>query len=375
MTTEAIRELESSATAVAALVADAAEPNVSQPIRDLEGACRDAQRAWSGSPVGYHSRIYYRNFEEPPAGARFSMEWGFMSAISNRTSGDWVEWTVDAAKEAIEAMGGDPDLTEAEATTERLRVALDESRGDVESVLSICLAETEDSLLEDFLEEARQLTALTDAEIRRALTPQGQFMSREAVAAEAGIQTPPHALLLAKVRSYEDAVAKCSALGSIARRAAGHIRRTSRGSNVTPAENRKVFIGHGGSDTWRELKDFIQDRLDLSWDEFNRVPIAGVTNTTRLAEMLDDASIALLVVTGEDEQADGSKHPRLNVVHEAGLFQGRLGFARAIVLLEEGCEEFSNISGLGQIRFPTGNIAASFEEVRRVLEREGIIPN
>ena len=63
----------------------------------------------------------------------------------------------------------------------------------------------------------------------------------------------------------------------------------------------------------------------------------------------------------------------MNVVHEAGLFQGRLGFTKAIVLLEEGCEEFSNIQGLGQIRFPKGNIAAAFEEIRRVLEREDLL--
>ncbi len=63
----------------------------------------------------------------------------------------------------------------------------------------------------------------------------------------------------------------------------------------------------------------------------------------------------------------------MNVVHEAGLFQGRLGFSRAIILLEEGCEEFSNIHGLGQIRFPKGNIKAVFEDVRQLLEREKII--
>jgi predicted nucleotide-binding protein len=61
------------------------------------------------------------------------------------------------------------------------------------------------------------------------------------------------------------------------------------------------------------------------------------------------------------------------VVHEAGLFQGKLGFTRAIVLLEEGCEEFSNIAGLGHIHFPSGNIGAAFEQVRLVMEREGLI--
>jgi predicted nucleotide-binding protein len=62
----------------------------------------------------------------------------------------------------------------------------------------------------------------------------------------------------------------------------------------------------------------------------------------------------------------------MNVIHEAGLFQGRLGFTKAIVVLEEGCAEFSNIQGLGQIRFPAGRISAAFEDIRQVLEREGL---
>lgn len=73
------------------------------------------------------------------------------------------------------------------------------------------------------------------------------------------------------------------------------------------------------------------------------------------------------------ERSDGVKTARANVIHEVGLFQGRLGFEKAIVLLEQGCEEFSNIVGITQIRFPPGNIKAIFEEVRRVLERERII--
>jgi predicted nucleotide-binding protein len=89
--------------------------------------------------------------------------------------------------------------------------------------------------------------------------------------------------------------------------------------------------------------------------------------------MLDGAAIAFLVLTAEDETADGRMQARMNVVHEVGLFQGRLGFTRAIVMLEEGCEEFSNIEGLGQIRFPKSNIRAAFHDVQLVLEREGLV--
>ena len=142
---------------------------------------------------------------------------------------------------------------------------------------------------------------------------------------------------------------------------------------ATRSTGKKVFIGHGGASAWKDLRDFIRDRLRLPWDEFNRVPVAGITNIARLSEMLDAAAVAFLVMTGEDEQADGKVQARMNVVHEAGLFQGRLGFTRAIVLIEDGCEEFSNIEGLGQIPFPKSNIREAFEEIRRVLEREGIL--
>jgi predicted nucleotide-binding protein len=81
-------------------------------------------------------------------------------------------------------------------------------------------------------------------------------------------------------------------------------------------------------------------------------------------------SFALLVMTGEDEMKDEMILVRQNVIHEAGLFQGWLGFNRAIVLLEDGTEEFSNIHGLQQIRFSKGRIAETYGEVLAVLKRE-----
>jgi predicted nucleotide-binding protein len=135
----------------------------------------------------------------------------------------------------------------------------------------------------------------------------------------------------------------------------------------------KIFIGHGRSPLWRELKEFLGERLNLECDEFNRESVAGISTTERLQKMLDSSSFAFLLMTGEDEHVDNTYHARENVIHEVGLFQGRLGARKAIILLEDGCNEFSNINGLGQIRFPRGKLSAAFEEIRRVLEREEII--
>jgi len=89
-----------------------------------------------------------------------------------------------------------------------------------------------------------------------------------------------------------------------------------------------------------------------------------------LEEMLTRSSFAILVMTGEDETSDGNFRARQNVIHEAGLFQGRLGFNKAIVLLEEDTEEFSNIHGIEQIRFKKENIKETFGEILAVLKRE-----
>ena len=47
----------------------------------------------------------------------------------------------------------------------------------------------------------------------------------------------------------------------------------------------KVFVGHGHSPCWRDLKEFIVDRLNLACDEFNRVSTAGFTIPERLNQM------------------------------------------------------------------------------------------
>ena len=144
-------------------------------------------------------------------------------------------------------------------------------------------------------------------------------------------------------------------------------------NSASPLRARRIFIGHGRSPLWRELKDFIVDRLKLPWEEFNREAVAGMTTSERLGTMLEQAAFAFLIMTAEEEHMDSTLHARPNVIHEVGLFQGYLGPRRAIVMVEDGCAEFSNITGLSQIQFPRGNISASFEEVRRVLERESLI--
>lgn len=132
-----------------------------------------------------------------------------------------------------------------------------------------------------------------------------------------------------------------------------------------------VFIGHGGaSPVWRELQGHLRDQQGYQVEAFEAGARSGHHIRDILDEMAGNSMFAVLVMTGEDEQADGTMRARENVVHEAGLFQGRLGFSRAVILLEEGVKPFSNLAGVQYIPFPKGHIRAAYGDVLATLRRE-----
>jgi len=131
-----------------------------------------------------------------------------------------------------------------------------------------------------------------------------------------------------------------------------------------------VFIGHGRNPQWKDLKDHLHEKHGYKIEAYEIGARAGHVIRDILEEMLDKSSFALLVMTAEDETSEGEFRARQNVIHEIGLFQGRLGFSRAIVLLEESTEDFSNLQGIDQVRFNKGNIKETYGEVLATLRRE-----
>jgi hypothetical protein len=132
----------------------------------------------------------------------------------------------------------------------------------------------------------------------------------------------------------------------------------------------KVFIGHGHNTQWRDLKEHLQDKHGLEVQAFETGARAGLSISDVLDEMLTNSSFATIVLTGEDKDANFNIHARENVIHELGLFQGRLGWRKTVALVEEGISEFSNIHGLQQIRFSKDHIKESFGELLATIKRE-----
>jgi|APEBP8051072266_1049373.scaffolds.fasta_scaffold00786_4 hypothetical protein len=136
--------------------------------------------------------------------------------------------------------------------------------------------------------------------------------------------------------------------------------------------DKSIFIGHGRSLIWHQLNTFLT-RRGLTCVEFEPENMAGRKTTARIDEMLDTAEFAFLIMTAEDEHIDGTFRARQNVIHEIGLFQGRLGEGKVITLREDGCESYSNAAGVNDIRFPRGNLEPTFHRISLALERESLL--
>jgi len=344
-----------------------------ETINDVWELAKEIGRSASRSWIGYQANVYYEDFKAPPAGEHFDIEHGTSGTYYSGPNPSWIEYTEQEVFDRLVSENAKTALAACEQRAETGLALLKGIKADVSSILTVYLRDHDDPFVRRLADEIESAEVLNAADIANQMSPKRQLITSDMRAVQQGTWAPPHTKVQARVTAAHQPAAHCRELAGRLEKLAAHLARIKQREVRAARVGTNVFIGHGRSPAWRDVKDFIQDRLRLPFDEFNRVPVAGVTNIARLSEMLDAAACAFVIMTGEDEQADGKVQARMNVLHEVGLFQGRLGFTKAIVLLEEGCEEFSNIQGLGQIRFPKGNISAKFEEIRQVLEREGVL--
>ena len=342
--------------------------------KNLEEAINKINKSWSGSWIGYQADVYYKNFGKPPPNHHFSIEWGLEEKTFNMgTIGPWESYNYDTVINKILEYAGQPDIDKLFNICEELKSKYCNYRDEISTLLEIYLSERENEFIKKVHEVIDNQNIYTKSDFINHYKPSGNIIIRDSRAMSQGLRVPPHIDLKCNLFSHFQPKNLTKTLMKNIRKIKMYLdSKDAKNKNMSPNDG-KIFIGHGKSRVWKDLKDFLDERLDLEWDEFNREPVAGISTKERLSQMLDEAKFAFLIFTGEDEHEDDKLHARENVIHEAGLFQGRIGFRKAIILLEEDCTEFSNIHGLNQIRFKNNDISSQFEEIRRVLERENII--
>jgi hypothetical protein len=115
---------------------------ISAPVKSLSDAAEDVGQSFSGSWLGYHSRVYYDGLKPPPAGAHFSQEWGLkdLQFTSLGSHGAWREYRFDDVVNHILAKAGNPDIEPARKAGREANALFDASKSEIESILESELA-------------------------------------------------------------------------------------------------------------------------------------------------------------------------------------------------------------------------------------------
>ena len=140
-------------------------------------------------------------------------------------------------------------------------------------------------------------------------------------------------------------------------------------NNVHQSVISTVFMGHGRSKAWRDLEEHVGNRHRCRIESYEIGSRAGhaIRDILEVVVGAEDGC-AILVVTGEDVALNPSSDLRLDLAHEAGVFQGRLGFDNVMILAEQGIQGLSGMRNLRQVRFRKDSMRETFGLVSAALD-------
>jgi predicted nucleotide-binding protein len=138
----------------------------------------------------------------------------------------------------------------------------------------------------------------------------------------------------------------------------------------------KIFIVHGHETAVvNELENFLIKEFKLDSIILQEKPGSGRTIIEKFEDEAKKATYAFVLLTPDDivKTKDGKyAQARPNVVFELGWFYGTLGRDKVCIILKEGTEIHSDLSGISQIRFNT-SIKEKYWDIQKELKDAKII--
>jgi hypothetical protein len=165
----AVQELTDAAKRFADAAALADPEKITAPLKSLAEAAEKIEHAFSGSWLGYHSRVYYEGLRRPPPGSNFSQEWGFAGypeLVGHGSRGNWREFDPEDVKSSIYQLAGSPDLGPAQAAAADAAGIFDEAKAEVVSILEIELSQSPDPFLSRLKGDLEKLEPMSSSDCR-----------------------------------------------------------------------------------------------------------------------------------------------------------------------------------------------------------------
>lgn len=149
----------------------------------MKAACDKIRESWSGSCFGYHSKLYYGDFDKPPRGEHFSVEWGGINGFSQY----WEERIPEEVKTKIAQLVGNNFSVD---TFEKLNNELASKIEDFQTQVNLLIASVVSK------ESSNPLSRIEKIEPRGKLKSyikrymSSNMMTRDSEAVSQGIFTP-----------------------------------------------------------------------------------------------------------------------------------------------------------------------------------------
>lgn len=141
-------------------------------------------------------------------------------------------------------------------------------------------------------------------------------------------------------------------------------------SRIKRGEGR-VFISHGNETlALKKVERFIR-AIGLEPVIVIFGASEGLAVDDLVEKRMNESDCALILATA-DENVEGRKQPRPNVLHEIGIAQEKFG-NKIIYLKEEGCEFPSNVRPKVWENFTQNNMEEAFEKILKELRAFGLI--
>lgn len=138
----------------------------------------------------------------------------------------------------------------------------------------------------------------------------------------------------------------------------------------------KIFIIHGHDEAkWRELRDLLEDKLELETLVLKEEPGAGTTLIRKFEDHAHECGYAFALVTPDDfVEKDGKSYfqARPNVLFELGWFYGHFGRDRVCIVKKAGTELPSDLAGILSIDFHK-DISEGYSKIQDELTKVGIL--
>lgn len=114
----------------------------------------------------------------------------------------------------------------------------------------------------------------------------------------------------------------------------------------------EIFIGHGHNLIWARIGLYLSDILKIKPRYFEDENRCGDIIPDEIEKFVNNPNIKLGIFTLMKEiESDEGDMPRQNVVDEAARFSTKLGRERVLLIVEDGVQIPSNLSGIVRIQY------------------------